>query len=464
LTPEQAEHHPNRNLLMRALGRHPSVEVELGRQQLQAGDVLIMCSDGLTGVVRDEEIARYAGRYAPTALAEELVRLANQRGAPDNVTVVAAAIAAVPATGDSVDGAATTTVLPQVGAPTPGLVTPLEDATTERLGDVPTDRRLPRPGAAAAAPRGDAAATASHNAPGPAGTPIVVSRSSAPAPTARIGAARPGRGRWLAGALAAFGLAAALVLLTLLRSNGIADNDPPRLTEAPPPAATPTTRTVAAAPVAATVALIPTGIPGLTAPGSAPAAPATAPTAASAGQPAAVATPAGPAGGIGSAIAGIPATATQLPTLAASPPALVVPTATPTPAQRSADEPTAPIDAGSADAPAAPADAAPDAAPEAAAPADVPPDAAAPEATAPDSGAPEAAAPDDGAMDADPAGQEPATDPAAQEPAAEDPPPPPPPPHAGPPGSGPRLGEPSGFSVPPIPPGFRSGPTRKRGN
>src|SRR5215218_5039282 len=102
LTPAQAEHHTNRSVLMLALGRHATVEVDLGFERLQPGDVLVVCSDGLTGRVHDEEIAAYAGRHGPAALAEQLVNLANQRGAPDNVTVVAAAISAAPAVvGDS---------------------------------------------------------------------------------------------------------------------------------------------------------------------------------------------------------------------------------------------------------------------------------------------------------------------------------------------------------------------------
>src|SRR5262249_5832709 len=68
LTPAQAEHHPNRSVLMRAVGRHETVEVDIGFERLLAGDVLVLCSDGLTGVVHDEEIAAYASRHGASAL------------------------------------------------------------------------------------------------------------------------------------------------------------------------------------------------------------------------------------------------------------------------------------------------------------------------------------------------------------------------------------------------------------
>ena len=92
LTPEQAERHPRRSLLLQALGRESQVEVEVGEHPLESGDVLVICSDGLTSVVRDAEIAERVSRLAPRVATERLIALANERGAPDNVTVVVAAI------------------------------------------------------------------------------------------------------------------------------------------------------------------------------------------------------------------------------------------------------------------------------------------------------------------------------------------------------------------------------------
>jgi protein phosphatase len=327
LTPAQAKHHPNRSLLMRALGRQPSVEVELGQHQLQAGDVLLLCSDGLTGVVNDDEIGDYASRYGPQTVADQLVNLANQRGAPDNVTVLAAAITAGPGPAGAVNSAATTVVVPAGEVVTAELTPPPVDATT-----IP----LPRSAAASAGP--------------PAGTPVVLSRESSLPRVADAGRRR--RGRWLAGSLAAFGLAAGLVLLTLLGPSPAGSPEPARVAEAPasqkpvatPPApGQPTTAASVPPPVA-------TGLPGMTAP---------APAVAAAPPPPAAATPTPGAGSNPgataiAAIAGNPVTTPLVPAIAAilatptgpagSPPALTGPTATPTPVESGADAPS-PADA-----------------------------------------------------------------------------------------------------------------------
>lgn len=88
---EAARRHPQRNLLTQALGIPGTLEVETGLTELGAGDWLILTTDGLTAVVRSEEIAsRVARSRVPRALCEYLVALANARGGPDNITVLAA--------------------------------------------------------------------------------------------------------------------------------------------------------------------------------------------------------------------------------------------------------------------------------------------------------------------------------------------------------------------------------------
>lgn len=77
--------------LLQALGVTPRVKPELTAQELRRGDVVLLCSDGLSRVVVDAEIAGAVRSAADcAALCDELVELANQRGGPDNVTVVAA--------------------------------------------------------------------------------------------------------------------------------------------------------------------------------------------------------------------------------------------------------------------------------------------------------------------------------------------------------------------------------------
>ena len=87
LTHEQALHHPNRNVITRALGTKETVQVDVFEEELQDGDVVLLCSDGLYRVVSEGEIARVLFAE-PQQAAESLVGLANQRGAPDNVSVV----------------------------------------------------------------------------------------------------------------------------------------------------------------------------------------------------------------------------------------------------------------------------------------------------------------------------------------------------------------------------------------
>jgi serine/threonine protein phosphatase PrpC len=88
LTAEEARTHKRRHQITRSLGRRPQVEVFKCPYTLQPGDRLVLCSDGLSDVARDEEIARVAAEGEPQAAAERLVALANQRGGPDNIAAL----------------------------------------------------------------------------------------------------------------------------------------------------------------------------------------------------------------------------------------------------------------------------------------------------------------------------------------------------------------------------------------
>jgi serine/threonine protein phosphatase PrpC len=91
LTEEEAEQSERRNIILQALGPDPRVKVDLSRQRLRRGDLLILCSDGLSGVVKREELSRMVAESADLpSLCSALIDLANERGGPDNVTVVAA--------------------------------------------------------------------------------------------------------------------------------------------------------------------------------------------------------------------------------------------------------------------------------------------------------------------------------------------------------------------------------------
>ncbi len=94
ITEEEAEGNAQRNVILQALGPAPVVLVDLTYQELRRGDLVIVCSDGLTRVVRRDDMVEVAARVAePGLYCEELVELANLRGGPDNVTVVVARIA-----------------------------------------------------------------------------------------------------------------------------------------------------------------------------------------------------------------------------------------------------------------------------------------------------------------------------------------------------------------------------------
>lgn len=88
LTREQARRHPQRNLVTRALGSKPAVEVDLFEGEISAGDSLLLCSDGLTGRVEDHELAAIIQEHRPQEAARLLVDLANERGGNDNISVL----------------------------------------------------------------------------------------------------------------------------------------------------------------------------------------------------------------------------------------------------------------------------------------------------------------------------------------------------------------------------------------
>jgi len=91
LSREQAERVVGKNVITRSMGPHPRVEVDLeGPIPVEAGDVFLLCSDGLSGQVADEEIGLFIRELPPRAACAALVGLTLVRGAPDNVTAIVA--------------------------------------------------------------------------------------------------------------------------------------------------------------------------------------------------------------------------------------------------------------------------------------------------------------------------------------------------------------------------------------
>ncbi|WP_420126979.1 Stp1/IreP family PP2C-type Ser/Thr phosphatase [Longimicrobium sp.] len=89
LTPSASRKHPYSHILTRALGADPSDAPDLQAGQLEAGDLLLLCSDGLTGMVTDRHLQRILATPATNEeRIEEMIALANKRGGRDNITAV----------------------------------------------------------------------------------------------------------------------------------------------------------------------------------------------------------------------------------------------------------------------------------------------------------------------------------------------------------------------------------------
>ena len=93
LTEEEAAHSPYRNVILQAVGRKKSVEVALDACELENGDVIALCTDGLSEKVQKEDIARALSGPDLREAVTSLVALANLRGGEDNITLLAARIA-----------------------------------------------------------------------------------------------------------------------------------------------------------------------------------------------------------------------------------------------------------------------------------------------------------------------------------------------------------------------------------
>jgi serine/threonine protein phosphatase PrpC len=102
LTQEEARGHIYRSVITRCLGHEPDVKVDIFERNLQPDDALVLCTDGLTNMVNSaEEIWRKVTSREPQAAAETLVGLANERGGPDNITVVVIKFTAEASTGEA---------------------------------------------------------------------------------------------------------------------------------------------------------------------------------------------------------------------------------------------------------------------------------------------------------------------------------------------------------------------------
>jgi hypothetical protein len=97
MTPEQAQHHPSRNVISRALGAEPDVEVDLKTFEVEAGTTFLLCTDGITRHLSDRELARIVSATPSLdAACQEMKRLCFERGAEDNLTAVLVRVGGAP--------------------------------------------------------------------------------------------------------------------------------------------------------------------------------------------------------------------------------------------------------------------------------------------------------------------------------------------------------------------------------
>jgi PPM family protein phosphatase len=92
MTEEQAEHSPYRSTILQAIGRRSTVDVALDGVDLEKGDMLLLCTDGLSNKVRPEEMAEALRSRSLSEAVQELIALANARGGEDNITVEVARV------------------------------------------------------------------------------------------------------------------------------------------------------------------------------------------------------------------------------------------------------------------------------------------------------------------------------------------------------------------------------------
>jgi PPM family protein phosphatase len=161
LTEEQAAEHPQRSIITRALGPEPEVEVDTWTYPVRRGDVLLLCSDGLTSMVPEERIGQIlAASESLDDAADRLIQEANDAGGRDNITVVLTRVDEVENGAPSVDhpttiapGAAVGPAATAIPAAPPPSAPAAAEPTSKRLTPIPAGatagaptegRRLPR--------------------------------------------------------------------------------------------------------------------------------------------------------------------------------------------------------------------------------------------------------------------------------------------------------------------------------
>ena len=89
IKPEEAKHHPDKNIITRAIGAKADVEVDFYEHRLKRGDIILMCTDGLSNMVEDEELFHIVqGGRDIVESGQALIEAAKENGGTDNIGVV----------------------------------------------------------------------------------------------------------------------------------------------------------------------------------------------------------------------------------------------------------------------------------------------------------------------------------------------------------------------------------------
>ncbi|HEY6398135.1 MAG TPA: Stp1/IreP family PP2C-type Ser/Thr phosphatase [Solirubrobacteraceae bacterium] len=150
LTEEEAAEHPQRSIITRALGPEPEVEVDTSTFEVEPGDLLLLCSDGLTTMVPEERVAEILASGGPVdRIAQKLIDEANEAGGRDNITVVLLRLEEVGAAAtESNDGDTEPHTLvssPAIGAPAGGQAASSPQAEPAAVAIAPRPTRVRRP-------------------------------------------------------------------------------------------------------------------------------------------------------------------------------------------------------------------------------------------------------------------------------------------------------------------------------
>lgn len=88
ITEEEAIHHPNKNIITRALGTKATVEVDILKENMKGIKIIILCTDGLSNVLTPEEMKEIVMKYDPLLASKELVQCSKSKGGRDNISVI----------------------------------------------------------------------------------------------------------------------------------------------------------------------------------------------------------------------------------------------------------------------------------------------------------------------------------------------------------------------------------------